>query len=97
MLALAGLVLSGLGSAPIYPAIIHSTPVNFGRANSHAIIGIQMAAAYTGTTLMPLLFGWVSALWGMWIFPFYLLVFVLLGLVVSEKLNGLVDRARAAN
>src|SRR5699024_3668613 len=46
VLALAGLVIAGLGAAPIYPAIIHSTPANFGRKNSQAIIGIQMAAAY---------------------------------------------------
>ncbi|WP_229386205.1 MFS transporter [Microbacterium allomyrinae] len=53
VLALVGLVVLGLGCAPIYPAIIHSTPINFGRRNSQAIIGIQMAAAYTGSTFAP--------------------------------------------
>ncbi|MDO5661922.1 MAG: MFS transporter [Brachybacterium sp.] len=88
--ALAGLVLAGLGSAPIYPAIIHSTPVNFGRRNSQAIIGIQMAAAYTGSTLAPPVFGVISAWIGMWIFPLYLLLLAVIGLAMSERLNRLV-------
>ncbi|WP_447925349.1 MFS transporter [Georgenia muralis] len=90
VLALAGLVIAGLGCAPIYPAIIHSTPVNFGRRNSQAIIGIQMAAAYTGSTLAPPLFGVVSAWAGMWIFPLFLAALVALGLLMSERLNRVV-------
>lgn len=57
VVGLAGLVIVGLGASPIYPAIIHSTPVAFGARNSHAIIGIQMAAAYTGSTVAPPLLG----------------------------------------
>ncbi len=90
--ALAGLVFAGFGAAPVYPAIIHSTPENFGRHNSQAIIGIQMAAAYTGSTLMPPLFGVLGTWLGMWIFPFYIIVFVVLGLVMTERLNSLVAR-----
>ena len=90
--ALAGLVIAGLGCAPIYPAIIHSTPVNFGRRNSQAIIGIQMAAAYTGSTFAPPLFGAISAWTGMWIFPLFLALLVVLGVVMSERLNRLVKR-----
>lgn len=93
VIALAGLVIAGLGSAPIYPAIIHSTPVNFGRRNSQAIIGIQMAAAYVGSTLAPPAFGALAAVTGMWILPLYLLVLVALGLAMSERLN---KRALAA-
>ncbi len=92
--ALAGLVFAGFGAAPVYPAIIHSTPENFGRHNSQAIIGIQMAAAYTGSTLMPPLFGVLGTWLGMWIFPFYIIVFVILGLVMTERLNGLVARRK---
>jgi len=91
-LALAGLVLAGLGSAPVYPAIIHSTPANFGRQNSQAVIGIQMAAAYTGATLAPPLFGAVSTGVGLWVLPLFLAVVAALGLVVSERLNRLVDQ-----
>lgn len=92
LLALVGLVVLGLGCAPIYPAIIHSTPVNFGRRNSQAIIGIQMAAAYTGSTLAPPLFGVISTWTGVWVFPVFLAVLVALGLLMSERLNRLVRR-----
>ena len=91
-LALAGLVIAGFGSAPVYPAIIHATPVNFGRDNSQAIIGIQMAAAYTGTALFPPLYGVLSQWIGMWLFPFFLLFLVALGLVMSHCLNVIVDQ-----
>lgn len=90
--ALAGLVIAGLGCAPIYPAIIHSTPANFGARNSQAIIGIQMAAAYTGSTLVPPLFGLLSSWAGLGIFPLFLALFVALGLLMSEQLNRLVAR-----
>ncbi|WP_345801092.1 MFS transporter [Microbacterium sp. AZCO] len=92
VLALAGLVIAGLGCAPIYPAIIHSTPVNFGRDNSQAIVGIQMAAAYAGSTLAPPLFGALSAWSGLWMLPLFLAVLTALGLVMSERLNQLVPQ-----
>ena len=92
VVALIGLVVAGLGAAPIYPAIVHSTPVNFGRRNSQAIIGIQMAAAYTGSTLAPPTFGVVSTWAGMWVFPLFLAVLVGLGLLMSERLNRSVGR-----
>lgn len=87
VVALVGLVVAGLGCAPVYPAIIHSTPVNFGANNSQAVIGIQMASAYVGTTFMPPLFGVLSEWSGLWIFPLFLAVFVVLGLIFSERLN----------
>ncbi|WP_208636566.1 MFS transporter [Microbacterium phyllosphaerae] len=85
--ALIGLVVIGIGSAPIYPAIIHSTPLNFGRRNSQAVIGIQMAAAYTGSTFVPPLFGVVSSSAGMWTFPLFVIALAVLGLLLSERLN----------
>ncbi|MGO0577895.1 MFS transporter [Ornithinimicrobium panacihumi] len=87
LLALAGLVVAGLGCAPVYPAIIHSTPTNFGRDNSQAIIGIQMAAAYTGSTFAPPLFGVLGSWAGMWLFPLFVGVLAVLGLLMSERLN----------
>lgn len=89
VLALAGLVVAGFGCAPIYPAIIHSIPATFGRANSQAIIGIQMAAAYTGSTLAPPAFGVLATWTGMWIFPFFIAVMVALGVLMSERVNRL--------
>jgi MFS family permease len=96
VVALTGLVVAGLGCAPIYPAIIHSTPVNFGRRSSQAIIGIQMAAAYTGSTLAPPLFGVLSTWAGTWIFPLFTGVLAALGMVMSERLNRLVARRARA-
>lgn len=94
--ALVGLVIAGLGSAPIYPAIIHSTPASFGRDNSQAIIGIQMAAAYTGSTIAPPLFGLLSTWTGLWVFPVFLGALVLVGLLMSERLNRLIARRAAS-
>lgn len=75
-LALAGFVIIGLGCAPVYPAIIHSTPANFGTENSGAIIGIQMASAYVGSTFVPPLFGLIANRTDFAILPVYLFVFV---------------------
>lgn len=94
VVALAGLVVAGLGCAPVYPAIIHATPANFGRRSSQAVIGIQMAAAYTGSTLAPPLFGAIVAAVGTWVLPLFLAVLVVLGVVMSERLNRLVARRR---
>ena len=88
-LPLIGLIVAGFGCAPIYPAIIHSTPTNFGKDNSQAIIGIQMAAAYMGTTFMPPLFGAIASILGIWIYPLYLLLFAALMILASELMNKL--------
>lgn len=85
--ALFGLILLGIGCAPIYPAVIHSTPFNFGKENSQAIIGIQMACAYAGTTFMPPLFGLMASHGAIGLYPLYLLVFAFLMLITSECLN----------
>lgn len=87
LLALSGLVVIGFGCAPIYPCIIHATPHHFGRENSQAIIGIQMACAYTGSTLAPPLFGLLSEIWSIALYPWYLLSFTLVMLAMLERLN----------
>lgn len=92
--ALFGLVVVGIGCAPIYPSIIHATPANFGKENSQAVIGVQMAAAYTGTTLTPPLFGLIAQYLHIGLYPVYLLVFTLLMLLTSERLNQIVKRRR---
>lgn len=83
--ALGGLVLIGLGCAPIYPCIIHSTPSNFGAENSQAIIGIQMASAYVGSTFMPPLFGVIAGHTTLKLMPFYIIAFLTLMRVMTEK------------
>lgn len=83
-LAFAAFLVIGLGCAPIYPCIIHSTPANFGAESSGAIIGIQMASAYVGSTFVPPLFGLVGKALGFSILPVYLAVFASLMLVMTE-------------
>ena len=69
-----GLILIGLGCAPVYPCIIHSTPELFGTERSQAVIGVQMASAYIGTCIMPPLFGMIAEHISVALLPFYLLV-----------------------
>lgn len=83
-LSLAAFVVIGFGCAPIYPCIIHSTPNNFGAENSGAIIGIQMASAYIGSTFIPPLFGLLGNLVGFSVMPVYLLLFVVLMISMTE-------------
>jgi len=90
-LYLGGLIVVGLGCAPIYPAIIHSTPRNFGAENSQAIVGVQMAFAYTGYTIMPPLFGAVADKVGIWLYPSFLLCFAVLMFMMTEKLNNALE------
>ncbi|MCM1335529.1 MAG: MFS transporter, partial [Eubacterium sp.] len=80
-----GFIVIGLGCAPIYPCIIHSTPNNFGAENSGAIIGIQMASAYVGSTFMPPLFGLLGNGVGFAILPFYLAAFTILMICMTER------------
>lgn len=68
-MALAGLFLIGLGCAPIFPGMIHETPRHFGEEYSQAVIGVQMAGAYLGTTLMPPAFGLIGAALGYGLMP----------------------------
>ena len=85
--AMLGLVLIGLGCAPIYPCIIHSTPALFGAWASQAVIGLEMACAYVGTCLMPPFFGWLAEhLFSTGLFPYYLATFLILMLLCSEHL-----------
>ena len=82
LVSIIGFVVIGFGCAPIYPSIIHSTPNNFGAENSGAIIGIQMASAYVGSTFIPPLFGLLGNHIGFQILPVYLIVFVALMLTM---------------
>lgn len=85
--ALVGLVTIGLGCAPIYPCIIHSTPNTFGADKSQAIIGVQMASAYVGNLLMPPLFGLIANHISVIVFPVYLLLILIVMVVMHIKLN----------
>lgn len=84
MTAFAAFLVIGFGCAPIYPCIIHSTPANFGAENSGAIIGIQMASAYVGSTFIPPLFGLFGNAVGFSVMPVYLLAFFALMIIMTE-------------
>lgn len=85
-LAMIGIVAIGVGCAPVYPSLIHSTPDHFGADKSQAIIGLQMASAYLGTCLMPPLFGVVANALSIGLMPFYLLALLALMIVTHEQL-----------
>jgi CDP-diglyceride synthetase len=82
--SLVGFILIGLGCAPIYPCMIHETPKRFGEANSQKIIGVQMACAYTGSTFLPPILGFIASKTGIFILPAFLL---LVGLTFAGTYN----------
>lgn len=86
IISLAGLMLVGLGCAPIYPCMLHSTPVHFGAERSQALTGIQMASAYTGTTLMAPLFGLIADHVSLALLPLYLLLCLVIMVAMHERM-----------
>ena len=95
--SLIGLIIIGLGCAPIYPAIIHSTPTNFGKDNSQSVIGVQMAFAYIGITAMPPLFGVIAQYIDIGLYSLYIFLFAVLMIVMLEILNAKIKKKRASN
>jgi len=86
VVSLIGLILVGLGCAPIYPCVIHSTPDYFGADKSQAVIGVQMASAYVGSCVAPPVFGWIANHVNIGLYPVYLLVALVLMMVLHERL-----------
>ena len=84
MVAAIGFVIIGTGMGPVYPAIQHMTPINFGKRYSAAAIGLQMASAYVGSTFMPMVFGIMQESIGIAIMPVYLLIFAVLSISLLE-------------
>lgn len=93
-MVLPALILIGLGCAPVYPSVIHSTPYNFGAEHSSALIGVQMAAAYVGTLLMPPLFGIFGRAFGMGLFPYYSLLLLLFMIYMYRKMLQVTGKAQ---
>lgn len=94
----AGLVLLGCGCAPIYPSTIHATPARFGEELALELTGMQMAFAYIGSLAMSPLFGVFAQFFGTWLYPWYLVVFLVGMTVAGERLNLAMrvrERARA--
>jgi fucose permease len=92
ILLLPGLFIIGLGCAPIFPSLLHETPRNFGSGKSQAIMGIQMASAYIGTTFMPPLFGRIASYFGFMSFPLFIGGILILHVFMVELLNKRIDK-----
>lgn len=84
--ALVGLIVVGLGCAPIYPCVIHSTPINFGSEKSQALVGVQMASAYIGSMLAPAVSGFLLTNISIKLFPFYLFFMMVLMFLMHNNL-----------
>lgn len=93
-LVLPALILIGLGCAPVYPSVIHSTPYNFGVEHSSALIGAQMAAAYVGTLIMPPLFGVLGRSFSMKLFPYYSMFLLLFMVFTYRRMLQVTKKAR---
>jgi fucose permease len=82
-----GLILIGMGCAPIYPSMLHETPVRFGKNNSGKLMGLQMAFAYIGTTTVPPVLGLIMGKFGIQFYPIFILALLIIMFVSSEKIN----------
>ena len=91
---LPGFLLIGLGCAPIFPSLLHETPVNFGEKHSQTIMGLQMASAYVGITLMPFIFGKIAIFTGHSFLLGFLLLFLLLIVLLTGQMNQKVTRGK---
>lgn len=92
-----GFVIIGTGMGPVYPAIQHMAPTNFGERYSAAVIGLQMASAYIGSTFMPMIFGNIQEKIGIGIMPFYLLIFAVLNIWMLERTYVVLTGTKYAN
>ncbi len=85
--AVAGIIMIGFGTAPVFPAMLHETPNRFGKDISQALVGIEMGTAYIGSLVAPMLLGQLVPMAGMGLYPYYILVCILVMLVSSELLQ----------
>ncbi|MDY3929942.1 MAG: MFS transporter [Clostridia bacterium] len=86
-----GLILIGLGCAPVYPCTIHATPLHFGKDRSQSVISIQLASAYTGICLMPPLFGLIAGKFGVFLMPLYLTAILTLMIIMHTRILKLTE------
>ncbi|MGV3464110.1 MAG: MFS transporter [Heyndrickxia sp.] len=89
---LIGFILIGLGLAPIFPCMLHETPTRFGKKHSQTIMGYQMAVAYTGSTFIPPLLGFIASQSTLGILPICIVIFVAAMFLSSENLNRLIKK-----
>ncbi|KGA98508.1 MFS transporter [Alkalihalobacillus alcalophilus ATCC 27647 = CGMCC 1.3604] len=92
IVSLVGFIMVGFGLAPIFPCMLHETPARFGKTHSQTIMGYQMAVAYTGSAFMPPLLGFLASNTTIGIFPFFIVVYIVVMLLCSEQLNAVLRR-----
>lgn len=92
--SLVAFILIGLGSAPIFPCMLHETPARFGQANSQKIMGYQMALAYTGGAFLPPLLGWVAARSSFMILPLVMIGYIIVMILSSEQINSMMNKRK---
>lgn len=97
LFSMAGLLFIGLGCAPIYPSMIHDTPNRFGRGASQSVMGLQVAFAYIGSSIMPLIFSGLVSFSTIGLFPVYILLSVVVMTLCSEKMNTSVKHGLLSN
>lgn len=90
------LIIIGLGLAPVFPSMLHQTPIYFGKQDAQATMGLQMAFAYAGTTLMPPLFGQLFARISFHLMPYVLLICAIGLLVCTVRLAEIAKRKSLA-
>ena len=86
-----GLFLVGLGNGPLYPNFSYLTPSNFGEENAEAVMGTEQVASYIGATVVPAVFGVIGQIFGLWLFPIFLLLFfvpLMIGTISLEKIKN---------
>ena len=89
-----GVGIVGVGTSPIYPSMLHETPNRFGAANSQAVVGLQMAFAYIGSTLTPPIFGHLAEATTLHIYPWFLLACLAVMLICSEYVEAKVAKRK---
>jgi fucose permease len=81
-----------MGCAPIYPSMLHETPVRFGKQNSSSLMGLQMAFAYVGATVVPPVLGLIMGKAGMQLYPVFILMLLIIMIIGSERVNRIVKK-----
>ena len=94
--AVSGIILLGLGTSPIFPSMLHETPRRFGTAASQAVMGLQMAFAYAGSTCFPPLLGALADRFSVGVFPYFVMACAVTMLIASERLRGKLQTHRPA-
>ncbi|MDF2789974.1 MAG: transporter [Neobacillus sp.] len=95
--SLVGFIMVGLGLAPIFPCMLHETPTRFGQEHSQTIMGYQMGFAYTGSTFLPPLLGFIAAHSTIGIFPFVIVSFIAIMFLGSERLNSIFKKNKLSS